>query len=131
MIMIMIMIIIIRSSNMPIRGLPLPRGEGDRRRLRPRDLQPDLGKGEMGSALMGSLRIPCRLTEGLLGCSLLLSSQSARAYLSVKTHYSCSSPISNIIISIVLTFILVSLSLLVLLLLILLVLVLLIWRLTH
>ena len=33
------------------------------------DLGPGVGKGQMGSALMGSLQILCFLTEGLFGYS--------------------------------------------------------------
>ena len=57
-------------------------------------------KGPVGSALTGSLRISCFMTEGLFGV-LMLSyfylPKSARAYLfpqSVKINYFCSSPIS-------------------------------------
>ena len=51
------------------------------------------GKGQLGSALMGSLQIACLLTEGPFGYSRLTYfylPRSARAYLfpqSVKTHY--------------------------------------------
>ena len=47
-----------------------------------------LGKGQMGSALMGSLQMSCFLTEDLLGARAYLSPQS------VKIHYFCSGPVS-------------------------------------
>ena len=60
-----------------------------------------IGKGHMGSALMGSLQSSCFLTEGLLGVlpvNLLLSSQKWQGVpffpnLS-RIHYFCSDPIS-------------------------------------
>ena len=57
-----------------------------------------VGKGQMGSALTGSLlHILCFLTEGLSGYSRSPTFISSRAYLfpqSVKMHYFCSGPIS-------------------------------------
>ena len=59
-----------------------------------------VGKGQMGSALTGSLQISWFLTEGLFGYSrqpTFYLPKSARAYLfpqSVKSHYLCSGPIS-------------------------------------
>ena len=58
-----------------------------------------LGKGQMGSALMGSLRISCFLTGTcwLLPLTDVYLPKSARAYLflrSVKNHYFCSGTIS-------------------------------------
>ena len=59
-----------------------------------------LGKGQMGSALIRSLRISHFLTEGLFGHFPLIYfylPRSARACLfpqSVKKHYFCSGPLS-------------------------------------
>ena len=55
------------------------------------------GKGQLGSALMGSLQIFSFLTEGLFGYSCHPLPKSATAYLfpqSGNVHYFCSGPIS-------------------------------------
>ena len=56
-----------------------------------------LGKGQMGSALMGSLQISCFLTEGLLGTTYFYIPKSARACLfpqSVKFTASAAAPLA-------------------------------------
>ena len=62
-------------------------------------LQRMFGKGQTGSALMGSLHFSCFLTGnlGVLPLTYFYLSKSARAYLfpqSVKIHYFCSGPSS-------------------------------------
>ena len=60
----------------------------------------DLGKGQMGSALLGSLRIYCFFDRGtfwVLPLTYLYSAKRARAYLfpqSVEIRYFCSGPVS-------------------------------------